>query len=61
MNQAIQTESFQSDRCNKTSPIKCTCEIGNLKALCKNSLRYSMCDVCSEKLFSQNGAYLHST
>lgn len=58
MNQAIQTQSFQSDRCNKTN--KCTCEIGNLKALGKNSLRYSICDVCSEKLFSQNGAYLHS-
>jgi len=56
MNQAIQTQSFQSDKTNK-----CTCEIGNLKALGKNSLRYSMCDVCSEKLFSQNGTYLHST
>ena len=32
----------------------CTCEISNLKGLSKNVLRYSMCDVCSEKLFSKN-------
>ena len=59
MNQAIQIQFYNN--IERISPIKCTCEIGNLKALCKNSLRYSMCDVCSEKLFSQNGAYLHST
>lgn len=33
---------------------ECTCEIGNLTALPKKILRYSICDVCSEKLFSKN-------
>lgn len=33
---------------------ECTCEIGNLSVFPKNMLRYSMCDVCSEKLFSKN-------
>lgn len=32
----------------------CNCEIGNLKGLSKNVLRYSICDACSEKLFSKN-------
>ena len=31
---------------------KCTCELGNIKALGKKALKFSVCDVCSEKLFS---------
>ena len=32
---------------------RCTCELGKLRAQGKKSLRYSMCDVCSENLFSK--------
>jgi len=32
----------------------CTCEFGKLKEISKDILRYSICDVCSEKLFSKN-------
>lgn len=62
MDQAIQPQYIQalksqnnqdqdktSFKQNKTP--KCTCEIGKLKALGKNGLRGSMCDVCSERLF----------
>ena len=42
------------DRKNRKEEKICTCEIGNLRGLSKNVLRYSICDVCSEKLFSKN-------
>ena len=52
MNQALQLKS--SGKLKRTSSLECTCEINHIKAIGKNSLRYSMCDICSEKLFSKN-------
>lgn len=31
---------------------KCSCEFGNIKSLGKGSRRYTMCDFCSEMLFT---------
>ena len=30
---------------------RCTCEMGKIKAKGKSSFCYSLCDVCSERLF----------
>ena len=38
---------------------KCTCEIRKLKSTGKFNRKYSMCDACSEKLFS-TGDLSHS-
>jgi hypothetical protein len=36
---------------NNRKHLKCTCEKNNMKILGKRVLRYSMCDVCSERWF----------
>lgn len=51
MNSVIQRAkslfNFENHRPN------CTCELGKVKSVSKKRLRYSMCDVCSEKLYSK--------
>ena len=47
------SRNYQNKNTRKNSIGECTCETGKLKAMSKKSWRYSMCDVCSEKLFSE--------
>ena len=35
----------------KYNSLECTCEFNKTKLIWKKSIRYSMCDICSEKLF----------
>ena len=37
----------------KRNSLECTCELNRIKAVGKKNLRYSMCDICSERLFSK--------
>lgn len=47
------SQNYQNKTTRKNSIRKCTCETGEIKSWGKKSWRYSMCDVCSEKLFSE--------
>ena len=49
MNQLLELKS--PGQLKRRGSLECTCEINRIKAIGKNSLRYSMCDICSEKLF----------
>lgn len=46
-------QNYPNKTSRKNSIEECTCEMGKLKAMGKKTLHYSMCDVCSEKLFSE--------
>lgn len=51
------SRSFQEEpnyKLKRSSSLECTCELNQVKAVSKHSLRYSMCDICSERLFSKN-------
>ena len=49
-----QVEHQISDyKLKKRNSLECTCELNRIKAVGKKNLRYSMCDICSERLFSK--------
>ena len=36
----------------RSNSLECTCEYNNIKSNGKKVMRYSMCDICSERLFA---------
>jgi hypothetical protein len=46
------------DFLKRADSLQCTCEIGKLKNVSKEPLRYSICDICSDKFFT---SVLHSS
>ena len=56
MNQTLEmNQTLKSDRqiygIKRSNSLECTCEINHMKSLGRKDFKYSMCDVCSERLF----------
>ena len=43
-----------SYKLKRVDSLECTCEINKMRNVGRRNLRYSMCDICSEKEFTQN-------
>ena len=50
MNAVISRKSSYSLK--RTKSLECTCEFNNIRSNGKKAMRYSMCDICSERLFA---------
>jgi hypothetical protein len=51
MDKTLYTQSYSPPK--RKDLLKCTCEINNLKNASKESLMYSMCDICSDRVFTR--------
>ncbi len=51
MDKTLYTQSHSPPK--RTDLLKCTCEINNLKNASKEPFTYSMCDICSDRVFTR--------